>query len=108
MFLVPCGFSGGSRYCVGVSARSCVERRWLRGGIARLKGLETLRFEDDVRHSDWQDENDWICGAGRDMFLCVDGIDVAVSLGWCCLGWRGVVLRICIPRFQGNDSPRNK
>jgi hypothetical protein len=49
-----------------VSARSRVECRWLGGGIARLKGLETLRFEDEARHSDRYEERDY--GIGRDIF----------------------------------------
>lgn len=56
--------AGGSIYCVRVSARLRVERRWLRGGIARLKGLETLRFEEEARHSDRYEQIDCVFGVG--------------------------------------------
>lgn len=38
------GWPGGSRYCVGVSARWYVVRRWERWRMARLYGFETLRY----------------------------------------------------------------
>jgi hypothetical protein len=50
-FFLPT-LSGGSRYCVGVSARWLAEYGWLRGGTVRLQGLETLHCGVDACRSD--------------------------------------------------------
>lgn len=50
-FFAP-GWSGGSRYCVGVSARWYVVRRWERWGMARLYVFERLR----CCSGDWESE----------------------------------------------------
>jgi hypothetical protein len=46
------GRAGGSRYGVGVSARWLVKQGCVRGGIVRLQGLETLRWDGEVGRSD--------------------------------------------------------
>lgn len=96
--------SGGSRYCVGVSLRWYVERRWLGGGMARpyafemlrgdgLRGLDiTMRgmsgvCEDIDLDSRWRGTDEF--GSG--------GVDQE----------RDVVPRTRIPRFSGNITDCN-
>jgi hypothetical protein len=66
-------------------------RRWLGGGIARLKGLETLRFEEEARHSEQYEAIDWVFGTGRDIFAMKESPRVVlVSLSVSARKGRGV------------------